>query len=157
MLNIFGGKITTYRKLAEAALDKIVPFFPGTPGAWTAGVAMPGGDFPVDGVENLVSALCEAHPFLTDRWALRLIRAYGTEAADMLAGAKTVDDLGVDFGATLTQREVEWLITHEYARTADDIVWRRSKVGLRLSKAQITTLDDWMKKHDRAMHPAAAE
>jgi glycerol-3-phosphate dehydrogenase len=145
ILNIFGGKITTYRKLAEDALARIAPHFPGTPGNWTAGVALPGGDFEVDEVEPLIDRLVSDHPFLTPFWARRLVRAYGTEAAMVLDGAASAAELGEDFGATLTAREVDWLMTHEFARSAEDIVWRRSKLGLRLDEAQIARLDHWMR------------
>ncbi len=145
MLNIFGGKITTYRRLAESAMDKIVPFFPGTPGKWTAGVALPGGDFPVDGVARLIDDLRTAYPCVGLTWAKRLIRAYGTDARELLGPAKSAADLGQDFGATLTETEVRWLMSHEFAQTAEDVVWRRSKLGLRLDKAQIAALDAWMK------------
>ncbi|MFK7938505.1 MAG: glycerol-3-phosphate dehydrogenase [Roseovarius sp.] len=143
-LHIFGGKITTYRRLAESALEKIAEDFPDLSDKWTAGVAMPGGDFPVDGVTALMAKLMAVYPFLDDRWALRLIRAYGTEAWAVLDDAKTAADLGTDFGATLSEAEVRWLMTHEYAQRADDIVWRRSKLGLRLSPDQIKALDDWV-------------
>ena len=155
VLNVFGGKITTYRRLAESALAKIVPFFPGTRDAWTAGAPLPGGDFPVDGVASLTEALRREYPFLTERWALRLVRAYGTEAAEMLRGAREAADLGRDFGATLTEREVSWLMDREYARTAEDVLWRRSKLGLRLDAEQVAALADWMDKAPRARHAAA--
>ena len=141
VLNVFGGKITTYRRLAESALAKIAPFFPNLPGDWTRGVALPGGDFPVDGVPALVARLRTDHPFLTEGWARRLVRAYGTEAATILAGAQQAADLGVDFGATLTEAEVVWLMDHEYARRATDVVWRRTKLGLRLDADQVQVLD----------------
>ena len=144
ILNIFGGKITTYRKLAEDAMDRIVPFFPGTSGHWSAGVALPGGDFPVTGVEVLIGRLMADYPFLDRFWARRLIRAYGTEAWDVLGVAKEKSDLGHDFGATLSAREVGWLMTREYARTGEDVVWRRNKLGLRLSTDEIVQLDVWM-------------
>ncbi|OUS08132.1 glycerol-3-phosphate dehydrogenase [Rhodobacterales bacterium 52_120_T64] len=144
LLNVFGGKITTYRKLAESALAKITPFFPGVSGTWTAGVPLPGGDFPVDGVANLIEELKANHNFLDEFWARRLIKAYGTEATEVLANAKTSADLGQTFGATLTAKEVTWLIEREYARTADDVVWRRSKLGLRMSNDEIEALDNWM-------------
>ncbi|MCT4331399.1 glycerol-3-phosphate dehydrogenase [Paracoccus sp. YLB-12] len=143
-LNVFGGKITTYRRLAEHAMDKLVAHFPHADKAWTAGTPLPGGDFPVDGVAALINGLRTAHPFLDDAWATRLVRAYGTDAQAMLAGAGSAADLGRDFGATLTEAEVEWLMRHEFARHADDVVWRRSKLGLRLTAAQIAELDDWM-------------
>ncbi len=144
VLNVFGGKITTYRRLAESALEKILPYFPGTPGQWTAGVALPGGDFPVDGFDALVADLQAAYPFLTPDWAWRLVRAYGTEAQDVLAGATSADDMGEDFGATLTAREVDWLVDHEFACKAADIVWRRNKLGLRMTEAQIARLEAYL-------------
>ena len=146
VLNIFGGKITTYRKLAESALKEIAPFFPGLSGPWTAGKALPGGDFEVGDFDDLVGDLHKQFGFLTERWAKRLIRAYGTDAFDMLGGATSSADLGQDFGATLTECEVDWLIEHEYAQTAEDVIWRRSKLGLRMDDAQKSTLQTFMQK-----------
>lgn len=144
LLNIFGGKITTYRRLAEEAVGKLAPFFTPDRGAWTAGAPLPGGDFPVTGVAAEVERLQAAYPFLEHRWALRLIRAYGTDAAKMLDDAQTADDLGAHFGWNLYAREVDWLVAHEFARTADDVLWRRSKIGLRLSEAEITQVADYL-------------
>ncbi len=144
LLNVFGGKITTYRRLAEHALAQIAPFFPGTSGNWTAGVALPGGDFPVSGVPDLIDELKAAYPFLDDFWARRLVKAYGTEAGMVLGEAGSADDLGQAFGATLTEREVEWLMDKEFARTAEDVVWRRTRLGLRMTGGQIERLDAWM-------------
>jgi len=150
LLSVFGGKITTYRKLAEDAWEKLSPRFPGTRGPWTAGVPLPGGDFPVDGVEALISELVAGHPFLNDRWARRLVRAYGTEAEAVLDGAATAADLGRDFGATLTEAELRWLMAREYARTAEDVIWRRSKLGLRLTPEAIAGIDAFMAETVRA-------
>ena len=149
ILNIFGGKITTYRRLAESAMDKIAAHFPGLPGKWTAGVALPGGDFPTDGVPGLIADLRRDYPFLTAFWARRLVRAYGTEARLVLGDAKAAADLGQDFGATLTAREVVWLMAREFARRAEDVVWRRNKLGLRLNAEQIASLDAWMQSCDK--------
>ncbi|MGS4946709.1 glycerol-3-phosphate dehydrogenase [Meridianimarinicoccus sp. RP-17] len=157
LLNVFGGKITTYRRLAESALAKIAPFFDGLKGPWTAGVPLPGGDFPVDGVDRLIADLKAAYPFLDDFWARRLIKAYGTEAAAVLGDATTADDLGEAFGATLTAREIEWLMDREYAAAAEDVVWRRSKLGLRLTGDEIARLDAWMAETRQARRDAAAE
>lgn len=139
LLNIFGGKITTYRKLAENALKKL-----GYEGAWTAGVALPGGDFKVTERDDLVARLRAEYSFLTAFWALRLIRAYGTDAWVVLGQAATAKDLGIDFGATLTQQEIDYLIVKEYAQTAADVVWRRSKLGLRLTPEQILAIEGHM-------------
>ena len=144
LLNVFGGKITTYRRLAEGALEKLAAFFPAAKADWTARVALPGGDFPHDGVARLTAELAARHPFLTPYWAGRLIRAYGSEATQVLGDARTAADLGRDFGATLTEAEVRWLMTREFAQRAEDVVWRRSKLGLRLTAAEIAELDDWM-------------
>jgi glycerol-3-phosphate dehydrogenase len=146
LLNVFGGKITTYRRLAESALDEIAAFFPNLPGKWTAGVALPGGDFAVSEKPALTGQLRAEFPFLTEFWATRLMRAYGRDAWQILADATTPDQLGPDFGATLTGAEVRWLMRHEFARDAEDVVWRRSKLGLRMSAAEIAALEEWMKK-----------
>ncbi|WP_083480273.1 glycerol-3-phosphate dehydrogenase [Loktanella sp. 5RATIMAR09] len=143
LLNIFGGKITTYRKLAENALKKLTPLIGGGD-PWTADAALPGGDFKVTDRDRLVTDLAADYSFLDTRWALRLIKAYGTEARAILGDAKAVDDLGQDFGATLTEAEVKWLMAREYARSAEDIVWRRSKLGLRMTQDQIAALDAFM-------------
>jgi glycerol-3-phosphate dehydrogenase len=145
LLNIFGGKITTYRRLAESALAKIGTQFDGLSGDWTAGVAMPGGDFKVDGVAPMIADLQREYTFLTARWAQRLVRAYGTDARIILGEAKGVSDLGEDFGATLTAAELTWLKTHEFARSAEDVIWRRSKLGLRLCDDQIAKIDSFMR------------
>ena len=147
ILSVFGGKITTYRKLAEQVMKKLEPFLPNVKSEWTAGVALPGGDFPVGDVDQLIAELKAAHPFLDDFWATRLFRAYGSEAKDVLAGADETSALGRDFGATLTEAEVRWLMDKEFARRADDVVWRRTKLGLRMSAEQIAELDDWMQAH----------
>ncbi|MEL7282357.1 MAG: glycerol-3-phosphate dehydrogenase [Pseudomonadota bacterium] len=144
LLNIFGGKITTYRKLAEQSFAKLAPYFPAATADWTARVPLPGGDFPVNGVEALIAELKTTHPYLSAKWAKRLVRAYGTDAFKILEGAGSIEDLGSLFGADLTAREVSWLMEHEYARRAADVVWRRSKLGLRMSQAEIEDLDNWM-------------
>ncbi|MBW7921669.1 MAG: glycerol-3-phosphate dehydrogenase [Rubellimicrobium sp.] len=137
LLSVFGGKITTCRRLAEHALEKLVPLIGGGPD-WTAGVALPGGDFAMGGQGALVAALRAVQPGLPERDALRLVRCYGTEAAQAAAAG------GRDFGAGLCEAEVRWLMAHEFARRAEDVVWRRTKLGLRMTPAQIAALDDWM-------------
>ncbi|MWB76837.1 glycerol-3-phosphate dehydrogenase [Pseudooceanicola sp. 216_PA32_1] len=155
VLNIFGGKITTYRRLAEGALEKIGQHL--TSGApWTRGVPLPGGNFPVDGFDALVAGLRADYGFLDAFWARRLARAYGTEAREILGRAQTPAALGRDFGATLTEAEVKWMMTHEFARTAEDVIWRRTKLGLRLKPEQVQALDGWMAAQ-RSAKPAAAE
>ena len=154
LLNVFGGKITTYRRLAEAALDKIAPFFPTMRGAWTATTALPGGAFPHDGADRLVEELCDRHPFLDYAWATRLVRAYGLDAKAMLGEASAPGDLGRRFGWNLTEREVRWLMEKEWARTAEDVLWRRSKIGLRVNQEEAAALDEWMKRAKGQTAPA---
>lgn len=147
VLNVFGGKITTYRRLAEAALDRIGTVLPLAKGKWTAGVPLPGGDFAHDGVAAMVADLQRDYPFLGDFWARRLVRAYGTDARVILGDARDATDLGRDFGATLTEAEVIWLMTREFASSAGDVLWRRSKLGLRLTDDQAAALEAWMARN----------
>ena len=98
----------------------------------------------VSDTEKLISDLQQKFPFLTPFWARRLIRAYGAEATDVLGDVQDTVQLGRDFGATLTEAEVRWLMEREYAQTAEDVVWRRSKLGLRLTAEQVAALDQWM-------------
>jgi len=144
LLNIFGGKITTYRKLAEAALDKISEALPGVKSSWTAGISLPGGDFPVGEVKTLQDTLASDYPFLTAYASRRLIRAYGTEAWEVLGDAKSADALGQDFGATITARELDWAIAREWVRSGEDYLWRRTKLGLRLTEEQRAVVDGYI-------------
>jgi glycerol-3-phosphate dehydrogenase len=146
ILNVFGGKITTYRKLAESALEEIAPFFSSIGSQWTSGEALPGGDFPVDGIAALRERLKTQYPFLTARWVDRLLKAYGLDAFDVLGDAKSENDLGQNFGSNLTEREVNWLVEHEFVHAAEDIIWRRSKLGLRMTSKEVDVLDGWMAK-----------
>ncbi|MEP6064422.1 MAG: glycerol-3-phosphate dehydrogenase, partial [Paracoccaceae bacterium] len=141
LLSVFGGKITTYRKLAEKALAKLEIEDP-----WTAGVALPGGDMPWDGAAPLAEALQKEHPFLDAKWAARIVRTHGTQSRDWLGEAKTAEDLGQAFGAGLTEAEVRWMMANEYARTGDDVMWRRTKLGLRLTPHERSALNEWMEK-----------
>ena len=144
LLSVFGGKITTYRRLAEHAMDHLAEHFPTIRASWTAGRPLPGGDFPVEEAEHRIAELLKAYPFLGPSGAQRLFRHYGTEAAEILGDATSAADLGQDFGAGLSEAEVRHLMTREYARTAEDVVWRRTKLGLRLNEDQIAALDAWM-------------
>jgi glycerol-3-phosphate dehydrogenase len=146
VLSVFGGKLTTYRRLAEAAMAKLARFFPGTRGAWTAGAPLPGGDFPYDGVETVRAEMQRRYPFLAERTARRMVRAYGTLAGEMLGDARDASDLGRTIGADLTEREVDWLVHTEWARTADDVLWRRSKLGLRFNAAETAVLAKYLSR-----------
>jgi glycerol-3-phosphate dehydrogenase len=149
LLSVFGGKITTYRRLAESALALLAPHLPKATGqapGWTAHAQLPGGDFPVDGFEAAVLQAAARYPFLPAATVRRLFRAYGTRIDDLLDGATSWADLGEVFGADLTAAELRYLIRAEWAHTAEDVVWRRSKLGLRLSAAQIAHLDAAMRR-----------
>jgi glycerol-3-phosphate dehydrogenase len=157
LLNVFGGKITTYRRLAEAAMGRLASHFPAARDAWTAGVPLPGGDFRHDEVERMVGALMAAYTFLGSRWARRLIRAYGTEARALLGDARRTADLGIRFGHDLTEAEVVWLMDREWAATAEDVLWRRSKLGLRLDAGEAAALDVWMEARRTGRSGATVE
>jgi glycerol-3-phosphate dehydrogenase len=155
LLSIFGGKITTFRRLAEEALEKLSDTLPAlrTGAGWTGREPLPGGAFAMGETQRLADDLRQEHPFLTAPQALRLARAYGLEARGFLGGAKSRADLGRDFGAGLSEAEVRHLIAHEWARTADDVLWRRSKLGLHMSEAERADLAAFM---ERALMERAA-
>ncbi len=138
-LSIYGGKITTYRRLAEAALAKL-----GVPGAaWTGTATLPGGDMQ-GGFAAYVADLAAAYPFLPPGLAHRLARAYGTRATAILGQARSMADLGEDAGAGLTQAEVGYLRAHEFACTAEDVLWRRSKLGLHVPDGAAARVAAWL-------------
>jgi len=142
MLSVLGGKITTFRRLAEHALERLG--LPGTGGPWTAGAPLPGGVLAGGSTETAAAALRSAYPWLDPVMADRLIRRYGSEVAAMLGEAGRAQDLGEAFGAGLTAREVDWLRREEWAESADDILWRRTKLGLRLGAADRARLEDYL-------------
>jgi glycerol-3-phosphate dehydrogenase len=150
LLNIFGGKITTYRRLAEEAIAKLSENL-NTGAAWTAGAALPGGDFPVDGYETLARDIAKSCPALNEASARRLARNYGTRARAIIGDAKNTEDLGQDFGAGLSEREVRYLTANEWAVTSDDILWRRTKLGLRVDAESKKRLDAWLSKNAAAV------
>ena len=134
MLSVLGGKITTYRRLAEHALERLA--LPGTGRAWTAAAPLPGGTLAGESIESAATALSGSYPWLDPAVADRLVRCYGSEAVAVLGDAHRAEHLGEAFGAGLTAREIEWLRREEWAESADDILWRRTKLGLRLSAAE---------------------
>ena len=144
VLSVFGGKITTHRRLAEHALEKLRGYFPAMGRPWTAAARLPGGDLPEGGAPALAAILLAEHPWLDRATAVRLAGSYGSLARDLLAGAHRREDLGQDFGAGLTAREVDWLVSEEWARSAEDILRRRSKLGLRLGPPAQQALDRYL-------------
>jgi glycerol-3-phosphate dehydrogenase len=139
LLSVFGGKITTARALAEEALGRL-----GIKGPrWTAASPLPGGDASRDFRADL-EALAD---WIPADLLLRLRRSYGTRLKDALGGAKSLPGLGQHFGAGLFESEVRYLVDREFARTAEDILWRRTKLGLQMSTAEQRSLADWMEAH----------
>lgn len=143
LISVYGGRITTSRRLAERVVDQIGKTLP-VGKAWTSQATLPGGGFEVDGMTSLVGALKAAYPFVDDPWARRLIGSYGTLAQSILSGARSPGDLGRTFGADLTEAEARYLVREEWARTAEDILWRRSKLGAHFSAAEAAALEDWL-------------
>jgi glycerol-3-phosphate dehydrogenase len=143
LLSVFGGKITTYRKLAEHALEKLKPHFPRSGPAWTHAAPLPGGDMPDADFDAFLAAFRGRWPWLPAELARRYARAYGTRAERLLAGANGINDLGQHFGDDLYGREVEYLVDKEWAMTAADVLWRRSKLGLHLAPDTATALQAW--------------
>lgn len=144
-LSIFGGKITTYRRLAEHAMEKLAPRFPQMTGAWTAGVSLPGGNLDGGDPEQFArSRLKRDFPWLTDELCLALARRHGADAYLLLGTAAAMTDLGEHFGAGLYASEIDYFISHEWAQTAEDVLWRRTKAGLHLSAAQIKAVERYI-------------
>lgn len=144
MLSVFGGKITTYRKLAEHALDKLKPFFPEMRQAWTAGVPLPGGDMPEADFEAFLSALGASLPWLPEALARHYARLYGTRTAQVIGKADSVAALGRHFGGLLYQCEIDYLREAEWARTAEDVLDRRTKHGLHITPDQRAAVAAYM-------------
>jgi glycerol-3-phosphate dehydrogenase len=143
-LNIFGGKITTYRKLAESALVEIENALGTKSAPWTKRVPLPGGDFNVDGFDALVKNLSDSYDFLTSTWATRMVRMYGTNAEKIIAKVAQTSDGKQDFGCNVTAAELDWGIENEFVQTADDFVWRRTRLGLKLTNEQIQSIDSYI-------------
>jgi glycerol-3-phosphate dehydrogenase len=136
LLTVLGGKLTTYRRLAEAALAKLEPYFPGMGRPWTASSPLPGGDLGKDGLAGFIKDLCRRHRGFEAAFLGRLARRYGTLVDDVLGEAESLDDLGAALGGGLTEREVVYHRDHEWARAPDDVLWRRTKCGLHMSVEQ---------------------
>jgi glycerol-3-phosphate dehydrogenase len=145
LLTVYGGKITTHRRLAESALASLAPHLPAAtkrPAGWTAKEPLPGGDFVMTAFEAELTRLRQRYPFLPEATARRLFRAYGTRVHDLIGAARGMGDLGAVLGADLTEAEVRYLVRAEWAMTAEDVLWRRTKLGLRLSGVQVAAVGD---------------
>jgi len=136
LLSVFGGKITTYRRLAESAMARLGRYFPGLRGDWTASAPLPGGDLGVGGFAAFTASLSISYPDIPPDLLAGLARRHGSLTRDVLGPAITAKDLGRDFGAGLMAREIDYLVANEWAVTADDILWRRTKCGLHMNEGQ---------------------
>jgi glycerol-3-phosphate dehydrogenase len=143
LLTVYGGKITTYRRLAEHALDRLAHIVAGGP-AWTRESHLPGGEFPYNGFETLVNRIRKSRPFLSEEYARRLVATYGTRVERVLGPARRLEDLGPCLGADLMGAEVRYLMEREWAQTEDDVLWRRTKLGLRFSLEERERLAKFM-------------
>ena len=149
LLNVFGGKITTYRRLSEHALQKLKPFFPAASGDWTKSATLPGGDIADADFEPFAARQASRYAWLPAATTRRLARAYGTRMDRVIGDARGINDLGRNFGADLYEREVAYLNQHEWAETAEDVLWRRSKLGLHAGPEATATLASWFAERQR--------
>jgi len=155
LLTIYGGKITSYRHVAEHAVDKLAEHLGVLSGKrWTAKAPLPGGTFPTSGAAALRARYKLAHPFLSAATVDRIVKAYGTDAGQWLGKAEDWDALGGEIAHGLSAAEVEWMMTHEWARDVDDILWRRSKLGLLFNEAEVAKLAAWLEAKRPLSQPA---
>lgn len=148
LLSIYGGKVTTYRRLAEEVLEKLEPFADFKCGPWTDGAPLPGGDLPgredpKNALHNFIAHIESSYPWLPAELARRYAHSYGTRTPDMIGNATAMADMGQDFGAGLTECEAKFLIETEFAKSAEDILWRRSKLGLHMSEVERAAFTEW--------------
>ena len=162
IITLYGGKLTTFRRLAEAALAQLAPYFPAIKPPWSADSALPGGKISRPETKQTLDTLTGSYPFLPGALLTRYLSAFGSDVFDMLSGVTTIEDMGRHFGHGLYQIEVAYLVEHEWASSAEDILWRRSKLGLRFTLEQAAALDHWLASNYAAgarqtRKPAAAE
>ena len=153
LISVYGGKLTTHRKLAEAVLKHVEDIQGARSAPWTDSVPLPGGDFPQTGFEDEVEKLARKYTFLAASHARRLVRLYGTIAFAMLGNSSSVKDLGQQFGEDFFEFEINHLIENEWAQTVEDIIWRRTKMGLRLTKAQVQGLKKFLQEKGLDQEP----
>lgn len=147
ILSVFGGKITTHRCLAEDVMKTIQPFFPNMGPKWTQNTPLPGGDIPNADVDHYLTELKKSHPNLEEKILHRYARQYGTRCKNLLHCVDTTKDLGTHFGAGLYQKELEYLVENEFVQTAEDLLWRRTKLGIHFPKNHLSELDEAILTH----------
>lgn len=149
LLSVFGGKITTFRKLAEHALEKLSVCFPDMGSAWTSRSALPGGDIPDANFDRYLDELAKDYSGLDRDLVRHYARLYGTYARRILDGVNSIQDLGLQFSDHLFEKEVRYLIDSEWALTVDDILTRRTKHRLHMTDAEVTKFENWFQEHCR--------
>lgn len=147
-MSIYGGKITTSRKLAEHALEKLEPFFNKVKSSWTDKACLPGGDIPDANFDDYFEKLSHRYDWMPAGMLRRLARSYGTRIDMIVGNSSSLKDMGLMFGETLTESEVNYLVNHEWARAPRDILWRRSKIGVHMSATEITQFESWFNSQD---------
>lgn len=158
LINVLGGKLTTYRALSEKALHLLQPYFPLMGEDWTSTTSLPGGDFAYEDLTSFIETLANDFPWLSAQLILRYAQNYGTLTYQVLKGAKSLADLGYDFGHGLYEKEVVYLVEKEWARSAEDILWRRTKLGLFLQPHEQLELQNWLDVHFKIhSHPVMAD
>ncbi len=155
VLSVFGGKLTTYRKLAEHAMERLAAFYPDMRAPWTHNAVLPGGDFAIDGINALRADVRARYPWLPKDQIGRMTRAYGTRLFAILGTANSLEDLGQHFGGDLYEAEVRYLRETEFAKSADDILWRRSKLGLKLNDQERAGIAEKLRLYGAAQTQAA--
>lgn len=148
LLSVFGGKLTTYRKLAEHAMDKLAPYYPQARSAWTRNTVLPGGHFS-GSREEYANSLTRRYPFLTPSLALRYARTYGSETESLLNAVQCLDDLGHEFGHEFYEQELHYLVENEWVYELDDAIWRRTKLGMWLTAEQQQQVSAWLSRYHR--------
>lgn len=144
ILSVYGGKVTTFRCLAEEAMDLLQPHLGFDAPTWTEGAVLPGGTMTYAGLEEFKASMAQLYPWMGPAQRDRMISAYGTKLHDILGDAAAITDLGQHFGAGLYEAELVHMRDKEWARTADDVLWRRSKLGLYMSAAQYKAVQEWL-------------
>ena len=143
-MHIWGGKLTTYRKLAQAVLKEACDLLGVADKPWTRDAVLPGGDLPEGSAGAMERELLKQYPWLPQPLAYRFVKTYGAQAVDLLGDVTSLEDMGVNFGADFYEREVRYLVDREWAQTVEDILWRRTKMGLRLEASEVETLKQWL-------------
>lgn len=148
LLSVFGGKLTTYRKLGEHALDKLAAYYPHAGKAWTKQAVLTGGELNGRSRDGYARVLTERWSWLPNRLALRLARTYGSQTEKIIGDAQSLSDLGQLFGHNLYEAELRYLVQHEWVITAEDALWRRTKLGMWLTQEEQLQVEQWLRRKE---------